>query len=259
MRLDIHRFCAVLLFIFLSLVACSSNVKAPVTAPGVPGSKDQVVRPVPGDQDTHVVRKGDTLYSIAWRYGKDFRSLANWNNINPPYIIYPGQIIHLKSVQAVAQKPARPPAENNSRTTIKGNQASQKSPPVSGKGALPIEWRWPTSGQIVKMNLPTLEKGLNISGTVGQEIKAAAAGEVVYSGSGLLGYGKLIIIKHSEIYLSAYAHNDRILIKEGMKVTSGQKIATMGIGNNGTPLLHFEIRKEGKPVDPIIYLPKQRS
>jgi lipoprotein NlpD len=119
----------------------------------------------------------------------------------------------------------------------------------------PIKWRWPAYGNLIRSNTPIAQKGLDISGDEGQDIMAAADGVVVYSGSGLLGYGKLIIIKHDDTYLSAYAHNQMIHVKEGDNVSAGQKIGTMGRGNRGEPLLHFEIRKDGKTVDPIRYLP----
>jgi len=192
----------------------------------------------------------------------DFKDVAAWNGINQPYVIYPGQKIRLIPDRGTSHTPG-----NKSEASRRGGETGKQNSSATTTAkqtlkAVPdrnIVWHWPTTGRIVKINLPTLENGLNISGNVGQEVKAAASGEVVYSGSGLLGYGKLIIIKHNETYLSAYAHNDRILIKEGMKVTIGQKIATMGIGNNGKPLLHFEIRKNGKPVDPVKYLPASRS
>jgi lipoprotein NlpD len=118
-----------------------------------------------------------------------------------------------------------------------------------------IEWQWPAFGEIVMSNTPIAQKGLDVSGSEGQEIYAAADGIVVYSGSGLLGYGKLIIIKHNDKLLSAYAHNQAMQVKEGDSVNAGQKIATMGRDNKGQPLLHFEIRVDGSPVDPLQYLP----
>ena len=122
-----------------------------------------------------------------------------------------------------------------------------------------LVWQWPTLGKIVKLDSPIAKKGMNIEGKAGQPIKAAESGEVVYSGSGLLGYGKLIIIKHNEVFLSAYAHNNDILVKEGESVSTGQKIATMGRGNYSKPILHFEIRIDGKPVDPLKHLPSKPS
>ena len=258
-------------YLFISLVllmaGCARMAKAPVTTPVVDHSKAAAApaRVVKQNQGVHLVRKGDTLYSIAWRYGEDYKEVAHWNGIRFPYVIYPGQVIRLKALPGTAVPSPKPiPAPTSARqAAAKQIQIPAERIPIpqqqSVKTADKLVWRWPTTGKLVRLNLPTSEKGLNIAGSMGQEIHAAADGEVVYSGSGLLGYGKLIIIKHNDTYLSAYAHNDRVLIEEGMQVTIGQKIATMGIGNNGKPLLHFEIRKDGKPVDPMLYLPVQRS
>ena len=258
--LSYRHYPAVILVLFVA--ACSSSVKAPVSGPSGHGvaaiSKGSGIR----NPGYHSVKSGDTLYSIAWRYGMDFKDVAAWNGIKSPYVIYPGQRIRLR-----ASNRNKPAGSNTSDKSHRSSVTSKRKTPAATTRSNPqnagtvknVVWRWPTTGKIVKLNLPTSENGINISGNIGQEVKAAASGEVVYSGSGLLGYGKLIIIKHSDTYLSAYAHNDRILIKEGMKVTSGQKIATMGIGNNGKPLLHFEIRKNGKPVNPVRYLPPHRS
>ncbi len=207
----------------------------------------------PVDRGYHAVLKGDTLYSIAWRYGLDYRDIARWNRIAAPYVIYPGQRLSLKAdlpadrtADPAPPVPARPSAPAPRQAT------AERRPTPAGTA---IRWHWPTTGEIVRSNTPTAVKGLDIAGTEGQKIEAAADGEVVYSGSGLLGYGKLIIIKHNETYLSAYAHNRVIDVKEGETVSAGQKIATMGRSNRGHPMLYFEIRKEGKPVDPLQYLP----
>lgn len=248
----------------LLLTACTTTVRAPVSIPIEERSRPvyaPAAKPTPG-QGFHVVAQGDTLYSIAWRYGIDYKEVAAWNGIRPPYLIYPGQVIRLKSSSGVVTmrqpKPSERQQENAARKTI-APSVRQTPPSSRSRTAGEVTWRWPSEGKLVRLDLPTSDKGLNISGMLGQEIHAAAAGEVVYSGSGLLGYGKLIIIKHNDTYLSAYAHNDRILIEEGMQVTIGQQIATMGIGKNGKPLLHFEIRKNGKPVDPMRYLPPRNS
>lgn len=250
------------LIFILFVTACSTTVKAPVSSPT---GRGVAAVSAPGGSARpayHFVKKGDTLYSIAFRYGMDFKDVAAWNGIKPPYVIYPGQKISLASGRRTRQagdtgsRESRPERDTGK---IKSPDSTARKQTRGNEPAERIYWRWPTAGEIVKIKLPTLENGLNISGKIGQEVKAAASGEVVYSGSGLLGYGKLIIIKHNETYLSAYAHNNRILIKEGTKVTIGQKIATMGTGNNGKPLLHFEIRKNGKPVDPTKYLPPHRS
>lgn len=223
----------------------------------------------------HVVNKGDTLYSIAWNYRFDYRDIAAWNAINPPYVIYPGQRLQLNdkpgSVSAPGAQPARTPdtALTPGPIIIKrkpGAEAAQKVPapsPVPPEVVQPappvadsVTWSWPTQGSIVRADTPIAKNGIDIAGKRGQQINASAPGEVVYSGSGLLGYGRLIIIKHNDIFLSAYAHNSELLVKEGDYVSRGQNIALMGETTNGKELLHFEIRKNGQPVDPLKYLPR---
>lgn len=217
----------------------------------------------------YTVRRGDTLYSIAWNYGYDYRDVAAWNNIRSPYTIYPGQKIRLDpssrtesgSLQqgpVVRKKPVAAKQPQPSSKEAAPAQAAQKhaavKKPVTTAG--PLHWTWPTKGKIIQVDTPISKNGIDISGRTGQQILAAAPGEVVYSGSGLLGYGRLIIIKHDETYLSAYAHNKELLVKEGDRVSVGQKIALMGQTNNGRTILHFEIRKNGQPVNPLAYLPK---
>lgn len=274
----IHR---VLPLTIIFLGACSSGVKAPVTSANqVPvENRITVIRAQPAAREedgVHVVRRGDTLYAIAWKYSHDYREVAAWNNIKPPYTIYPDQRIKIrpeagtpKSSIADLQPSQR---RNNGRPTIirqkptTPQRPGQKLNPPSdqredealgGTAAADPVWRWPTEGKIVRLDTPTMEKGANISGKTGQPVLAAADGEIVYSGSGLLGYGKLIIIKHNATYLSAYAHNHEILKSEGNRVKSGEMIATMGTLTDGLPILHFEIRKNGKVVDPLGYLPKK--
>lgn len=220
----------------------------------------------------HTVSEGDTLYSIAWRYNFDYKQVANWNEIKAPYTIYPGQVIRLKSIlkkkgtnlknsaESAAEKTVKQPLPKKEAkpVTKKATQIAKKSPPKSlPKG--PVKWNWPTTGKISKTNSPTAKKGLNILGRAGQRVKAAATGEVVYSGGGLVGYGKLIIIKHNDTYLSAYAYNSKLLVKEGDIVKAGQAISEMGQDHTGSTLLHFEIRKNGKPVNPTQFLPKKRT
>lgn len=212
----------------------------------------------------HFVSEGDTLYSIAWRYNFDYKKLADWNKVRAPYTIYPGQLIRLKpvlkkkgtnlnnSAETAAKKVVKQPAPKKAAQIVK--KSPSKSLP---KG--PLKWNWPTTGKISKTNSPTAKKGLNILGRAGQQVKAAATGEVVYSGGGLVGYGKLIIIKHNDTYLSAYAYNSKLLVKEGDIVKAGQAISEMGQDHTGRTLLHFEIRKDGKPVNPTQFLPKKRA
>lgn len=208
----------------------------------------------------HVVTKGDTLYSIAWQAGYDYRKVARWNNIRWPYRIHPGQRIYLTSAyygdgqQVSNNEPHVKPRSSSSAKSRKVDK--EKSVPKARAG--PIKWHWPTKGKVVSYFSASQpgRNGVDIAGRAGQPIKAAASGRVVYSGSGLRGYGNLVIIKHNESYFSAYAHNRRIYVKENQKVKSGEKIADMGSTGANKVMLHFEIRKNGRPINPLIYLPK---
>ena len=264
------------LFIVFSLFACTSTVKAPVDSRSKTLSRDKQASYSQSDnagpstkagRDYHVVVKGDTLYSIAWRYGHDYRNVARWNDISANYVIYPGQFIRLKPDPNKAKSLKPGPIVSRKKgslstakktapsTKAAGKVRSKQSSGLSGK----IIWRWPTRGKLVKLNTPSSKKGVDIAGRAGQKVNAAASGNVVYSGSGLLGYGKLIIIKHNDTFLSAYAHNEKLYAKEGDKVKAGQQIATMGLGSKGRPILHFEIRQDGTPVNPLRHLPKSNS
>ena len=224
-----------------------------------PGKKTQQVKrkqPVksPASRSTrkgyHTVRKGETLYSIAWQYGYDVRDLARWNRIRAPYTIYPQQKLRLKSpVTSAAKKTAKPRVPKASKKQRADSKYTKK-----------ISWQWPTKGKIIGKYSArdSGKKGLDIAGKKGQRVFAAAIGRVVYSGSGLRGYGKLIIIKHNDTYFSAYAHNNRLFVTEGKKVTKGQHIADMGSSAAQRVMLHFEVRRNGKPVDPLRYLPGRR-
>ena len=222
----------------------------------------------------HVVQPGDTLYRIAWRYGRELEELARANNIAPPYVIVSGQKINLEK----RFSGHRHGSENQAAIAAKKTNVTKSKESVSlGKTVTEnkkfknfknIKWKWPHLGPIIaKYNTPSSgnlnglakglpNKGIDISGQVGDPIFAAADGEVVYAGNGLLGYGNLVIINHSEHYLSAYAHNRKILVEEGEIIKIGQKIAEMGSSESQQIKLHFEIRKDGQPVDPLRYLPK---
>lgn len=244
----------------------------------------------------HTVRAGDTLYSIAWYYGIDHRELAAWNNIPPPYLIHPGQRLAITPPLARRTIPPAPPSsrpagsppanpvaslpKSGPKASIRSKPPAKSRPPKKttknvGNGKkvrtsslsgvengdngtkITSSWRWPAQGKVAAGFDPgSGKKGIDITGRSGQSIFSAAAGDVVYSGSGLLGYGKLVIIKHDDVYLSAYGHNSQLLVKEGDKVAMGQEIAKMGVSPKEGAMLHFEIRKEGKPVDPTRYLPK---
>jgi lipoprotein NlpD len=189
------------------------------------------------ERETYIVRPQDTLYSIAWRYGLDFHDLARWNNIGPDFRIAVGQALTLR--------PSRSPAATRGQSTAHG--VVQPPPAVTAHG-----WGWPTDRMGEARPVPG--GGVLLPGMVGQDIRAASAGRVVYTGSGIRGYGNLIIIKHGENLLSAYAHNREMLVHEGQEVTLGQVIAHMGEGAPQKPVLYFEIRRNGKPIDPLRFL-----
>jgi len=205
---------------------------------------------------TVTVRQGDTLYAIARRTNVSPLDLAAWNNLSSPNTIYPGQQLKLYPAGAVASRPA---------TTTGGSPAGGARPAAAPApvAASPVNsgfsWRWPADGVVVGNYVAgeATKQGVDIAGSNGQAVKAAADGVVVYSGNGLMGYGELIIIKHNEQWLSAYGHNRKRLVNEGQNVKAGQQIAEMGRSGATRDMLHFEIRYNGKPVDPLLYLPKK--
>ena len=258
-----------LLLSLLGVMAACTTARAPVTARTEPaqqtGAAASSTAPAPGQRDAsaqHTVAKGDTMYSIAWRYGYDYKTLAARNRIKPPYTIYPGQVIRLLSTPPPGALPAPALSEKQAPKPVWSTATTPKAaaPAPAGPGATTVvggvRWQWPVRGKLLKSSAPTAKKGISISGQAGQKIVAAATGKVVYSGNGLRGYGNLIIIKHNDTYLSAYAHNRELVVKEGQAVRAGQQIATMGVDSKGAPVLHFEIRKNGKPVDPLRQLPR---
>jgi lipoprotein NlpD len=190
----------------------------------------------------YVVQKGDTLYSIAWAFDLDYRELAKINDIKSPYALRAGQHLLIKK-SGCAPSP----------------RYAKKTAPIDSTVYKKVgNWLWPASGKIIfKFDSDAGKKGIDIAGAADTPIIASAAGKVVYSGSGIRSYGNLIIIKHNDDYLSAYAYNKTMLVKEGQMVSSGQKIATMGRTDAGVAQLHFEIRHIGKPVDPLLLLPKK--
>lgn len=294
-----------LMLLIALLQGCAGGTRAPVSSPGEArretgtpySASEQRTTPASG---YHRVSGGDTLYSIAWRYGLDYRDLARWNSIRSPYTIYPGDRLRLtgqpqRSMAALDESSRHtpsPPLERDVGSSpplergdigpspplgsdvspsppLPSTTTSPLPPPlktVKNKTAAPtpvaagpIHWRWPTHGRLLNTDSPIGEKGIKIGGHFSQPVIAAAAGQVVYSGSGLIGYGKLIIIKHNETYLSAYAHNNELLVKEGDSVDGGQQIATMGMASDGHAALHFEIRRNGQPIDPLKHLPPHQG
>lgn len=194
---------------------------------------------------TYVVQRGETLYRIAVNNGITPLDLALWNNIPTPYTIYPGQRLRLypHNASAVRQSSAQPVA-----------------PVTVASAASQIAWQWPVSGgEIISTYLAndTTRQGIDIAGNGGEPVRAVADGIVVYSGTGLVGYGEFVIIKHGEQWLSAYGHNRRRLVNEGEQVKAGQQIGELGSSGAPRNMLHFEIRQNGRPVDPLMYLPKR--
>lgn len=215
----------------------------------------------------HTVTEGDTLYSIAWRYGYDHKTVAAWNDIGPPYIIERGQRIRVAppSEFGAREAQARSRGDGESGSTSSGStqeestSAEPSPPPTRDPSGPPPEWIWPVEGEVVRefSGDGNGKKGIGIAGEAGDPVHAAAGGRVVYAGSGLIGYGRLIIVKHDRDYLSAYAHNRRLLADEGDRVEKGDEIAEMGDTGADRVMLHFEIREGGKPVDPRGHLPAQ--
>lgn len=248
------------------LPGCSGPGYAPVSDRTLDGSRRAV--PVKSSRPAggyYTVQTGDTLYSIAFRYGLNYRNMARANGISSDYRIYPGQRLRLSEV---APKAASPTAAKP-RTTVAARPTASKPAEAPAARAAeqrsstanrsPISWRWPAEGRVLRTfrSRGQVNKGIDIAGNRGDPVNSAASGRVVYAGSGLLGYGNLIIINHNEQYLSAYAHNSRLLVKENQTVKSGQKIAEIGNSGATRTMLHFEIRKDGKPVNPLHYLPKR--
>ena len=253
----------------VGLAACTSTVTR--ESGSSRGSSRVVSQPKYGS--TVRVERGETLYGIAFRNGIDFRDLAAWNNIASPYTIYPGQTLRLYPVggsrpatttagtatggTTVATGKPRPATSTGTVGTVATAPkpvASPSAPASSG-----FSWRWPADGHVISRYVAgdAGRQGIDIAGSSGQAVRAGADGVVVYSGAGLVGYGELIIIKHSEAWLSAYGHNRKRLVNEGQNVKAGQQIAEMGSSGAAREMLHFEIRYNGKPVDPQIYLPSR--
>ncbi|HEY5568863.1 MAG TPA: peptidoglycan DD-metalloendopeptidase family protein [Gammaproteobacteria bacterium] len=200
----------------------------------------------------HVVQPGDTLYTIAWRHGVDHRQLATWNNLSNPDLIFVGQRIRLTPLPTASGSASARRSPASAPRPTPSARATAPEPPVLP----PPQWQWPMRGPIVSAygDNRAIASGIGIGGSVGQAVEAAAAGRVVYTGSGLIGYGQLVIVKHNDTYLSAYGHLSRVLVAQGQDVRRGEKIAEMGTGPQRQPRLHFEIRRNGVPVDPTLLL-----
>lgn len=207
------------------LVACDTcDNCAPIT-------ELNIFEPIP-KSGVHKVAHGETLYEVAWRYGLDYRDVVQENRMQAPYAIHSGQAIHVSEAQNTQAMHVLP-----RNTEMESNDSA-------------ATWVWPARGKVIQF-YSRRNKGIDIAGKKHDAIFAAAAGKVVYSGNGLRGYGHLIIVKHNSTYLSAYAHADGVYVREGDTVKKGQKIAEMGDAGSDRVMLHFEIRRAGKPVDPI--------
>ena len=245
----------------------------------------------PDAAGTYTVRRGDTLLRIALDHGQNYRDLVAWNNLADPDDIKVGQVLKVGATERAANavvatpiampgvdRPAAPPKKTEPRgdkkpyseATLAGAQKEDnpKAEKVAASGIVAgstvtasddekLSWMWPSDGRIVATFDEGKNKGIDIAGKIGQQVMAAGSGKVMYAGSGIRGYGNLVIVKHSNSLLSAYAHNRAILVKEGQNVTKGQAIAEMGNSDTDTVKLHFEIRQQGKPVDPAKFLPSR--
>ena len=221
------------------------------------------------------VKPGDTLYRIALENGQNYRDIATWNNLANPNQIEVDQLLRVAPPggTATAGVPvaapiggaavATAPLSSGPAAPAAGTSSAITPPPATASSDTaaapsgPVTFSWPARGPVLNSFDDAKNKGINIGGTAGEAVKAAADGRVVYSGNGLRGYGNLIIIKHDATYLTAYAHNRALMVKEGDAVTKGQKIAEMGNSDSDRVMLHFEVRRQGKPVDPLKYLPPQ--
>ena len=263
------------------LVGCSSTPTGGVRVVDRNG-KPTAPQRQPVTTGQYVVKRGDTLFSIAFRYGWDWKALAARNSIPDPYTIHVGQTIRFDGRSSASSGNVVSAAPQTTTSSTSSPSGSLKTtvisrpvgvtpltvPPVATTPATtPVMagvksasgWAWPTNGILIGKfsSNGSLNKGIDIAGDLGQPVLAASDGAVVYAGSGLRGYGELIIIKHSDTYVSAYGHNRRLLVREGQQVKVGQSIAEMGSTGTDRVKLHFEIRRQGKPVDPLEFLPRR--
>jgi lipoprotein NlpD len=269
------------------LAACSSGPRAPAPVEDrstgargtAPSTAVDVSRPAPGSENAgkpgyYTVRPGDTLIRIALDSGQNWRDIARWNNMDNPNVIEVGQVLRVSppvGSEVAVTRPATPASSASGASTPTPSASAPRvvssapviatAPPVSqppataGEDDLPWAWPTPTGSSVLAGFDEQRNKGLDIGGKLGDPVLASADGRVVYAGAGLRGYGNLIILKHNNTFLSAYAHNQTLLVKEDQTVRKGQKIAEMGNSDADRVKLHFEIRRQGKPVDPSRYLP----
>ena len=269
------------------LAGCSSTSvnRAPVEDRGTAGAPRVDPATLPGAENAgkpgfYTVRQGDTIMRIATEVNQPWRDIARWNNLDNPNLIEVGQVLRVvppagttvasapaltegprpaAGTPAPAPAPAKPAVPVATQTTPGVTPAPAPAPasppPPPSAGADDVDFIWPASGALIAGFDEAKNKGLGIAGKAGDAVLAAADGRVVYAGAGLRGYGNLIILKHNNTFLTAYAHNQTLLVKEDQAVRKGQKIAEMGNTDADRVKLHFEIRRSGKPVDPARYLP----
>jgi lipoprotein NlpD len=258
----------------------------PAAAPPAAAAARAPTPKAPSADGTYRVQAGDTLSSIAAAFGRDIKDLVRWNGIDDPSRIRAGQVLRVAPPSAesaaampvtptppattrpleapaaapgAATPPAASPAAPADTAPAPGAVASipdsKPTPPAAPSAAPAADWSWPANGRVIDKFDEKRNKGIGIAGKEGDPVVASADGQVVYSGSGLRGYGNLVILKHNDDFISAYAHNRQILVKQGQTVKRGQRIAEIGRSDANEPKLHFEIRRQGKPVDPLAYLP----
>jgi len=248
-------------WLVIFLTGCGGSMPVPV----INKSPNRLIPP------QVIVKPGESIYSISWLYGLDYLKIAKWNGLKKPFTLQPGQRLALRQgATTIAAAPSEPvisqplPAETGaiSAKPSAAPQPTNTQPAATPKAAkqapalsAPSRWQWPADGELIaRFSRNSGVNGIRIAGQPGSTISATAAGDVVYVGEGLRGYGKLVIVKHSDKYLSAYAHNRAILVQEGQRIKAGQKIAEMGSSGAERTMLHFEIRVNGKPEDPLKYL-----
>ena len=256
------------------LAGCSTQAnRAPVEDRGQSSSSSSVdSKPLPGAENAgkpgyYTIKPGDTLIKVGLEHGQSWKDIARWSNLDNPNVIEVGQVVRVvppgrdvaSSSSSSSGRGVAPVVVGSGSTTASSTTPAPAPTPTTpaAKGADDVDFIWPASGSLIAGFDESRNKGYDISGKAGDPVIAAADGRVVYAGAGLRGYGNLIILKHNNTYLTAYAHNQSLLVKEDQSVKKGQKIAEMGSTDADRVKLHFEVRRQGKPVDPSRYLPSR--
>lgn len=250
----------------LVLSGCSTNTPAPIT--DIHSSTPSTPQAAKGQ--SYTVQVGDTLYKIAQQHGTTVQAIASANNITDPSQLRVGQVLTVNGSVAVAQLGSTPkaPTPEPSRPETGATTSPVSTPPPAPNNTSPatssprasdanlINWGWPNQGKMIQ-GFTASTKGIDLEGNVGDAVNAAADGKVMYAGNGVRGLGNLILLGHSNGFITAYAHNDTLIVKTGQEIKKGQKIATVGQSDTTSPRLHFEIRRRGTPVNPLSYLPER--